>query len=235
MTFEKLPKIFATCGLMLFSPSASLGEETTLTLEFESAAPIRESAYAFNSNLLMLTAQQLELFRKIGREYDLPAYSISVIGSDSLIEKATRVDRETSGNLFPVRPHLTLWYPPYARKQPRVSAEGVYEVDFSAFADKKSAVIKMDLSGIEPKEGKVYQVSFEVQAKSGLGFVARLPDAAAKEGTWLQLGPQFAKQNFEFVYSPEANDGELSFFFAENAVAAGAILTLRQVSVVEIE
>jgi hypothetical protein len=99
----------------------------------------------------------------------LPAYSISLIASEETLAKASREDENVTGNLLPVRPHVSLWYPPYARKQPRVSPQGAYEVDFSTFADKPNAQVKMDLSGINPQEGSRYRVSFEANAEPGIG------------------------------------------------------------------
>lgn len=161
-------------------------------------------------------------------------YSISLIAAKSTIDDATRSDRTESGNLFPPRPHLTLWYPPYARNQPRVSPDGSYEVDLEKLADKKTVVIKMNLAGIRPQIGDRLAVSFERKASVGIGFVAKTPNREKGDGTWVQLLPKWEKTRLEFVYDPEVNQGEISFFLAESALAKGGILTLRNFKVVRI-
>lgn len=162
-------------------------------------------------------------------EVVLPPYSINLVGSNTLVEAATRQEQNESRNLFPVRPHLTLWYPPYARKQPRVSADGSYRVDFSAFADKKTAQITLNLEGIRPEPGQRYAVSFKAKAEPAIGFVPKLP--AAEDGAWTQLSPKEGSVRYEFTYDPERNGGALSLFFAEGAIARAGTLSMSEFSI----
>lgn len=71
--------------------------------------------------------------------------------------------------------------------------------------------------------------------ESGIGFVAKLPEVGSEAGASMQLSPQFEKQQVEFIYSAETNEGGLSIFFTDKAIKASSKLTMRNFSIVEIE
>lgn len=169
-----------------------------------------------------------------GTELSLPAYSVTLVAPPSRIQSASRKEPSESGNLFPVRPHLTLWYPPYARSQPRVLADGSYRVDLEPLADKETVVIKMDLSGIAPEPGDRYAVSFLRQASRSLGLVAQVPDRTKAEGKWIQLLPKPENTRLEFTFDPESNDGNVTLLLSQNALAGGGSMTLKDFRLVKI-
>ena len=49
-----------------------------------------------------------------------------------------KIDMELVIGLIAPRPHLTLWYAPYARRQPRFDVNGVYAVDLGKLGDKRA-------------------------------------------------------------------------------------------------
>lgn len=61
----------------------------------------------------------------------LPPYSVTLVAPQAVVQSAERVEIKKSANLFPTRPHLTLWYTPYARNPPRVAPDGSHTVDLT--------------------------------------------------------------------------------------------------------
>ena len=165
----------------------------------------------------------------------LPAHSINLLGPETVISGAKRTERKASGNLLPPRPHLTLWYPPFARKQPRVDATGSYALDCSTFSDKKSALVKWSLSGIGPETGKSYRVSFEAKSTPAIGFTLKLPDPSQAEGKWVQTNPKFETVTFEFSFDAKQNEGEVSLFFSEGAIQKAGKLEMRNFRISSID
>ena len=172
--------------------------------------------------------------RVVDRVVTLPGYSISLIGSPELIGQATRVDLVESGNLFPVRPHLTLWYAPFARRQPRVGPDGSYTLKLAELAGKKSAVVKMNCADLGLRPGRRYTVRFNARSTEGAGVVVKLPDAGNADGEWLQLSPRSESFRVSFDYSLATNEGNVSFFLTESALAKGGELVLSDFNLVSV-
>jgi hypothetical protein len=169
-----------------------------------------------------------------GNRVTLPPYSLTLIASVGVIQGAMRVEVTKSKNLFPSRPHLTLWYAPYARKQPRVSSEGSYTLDLTEMADKKTVVVQMDLSGTSPAAGARMRLSFDGSASQGIGFSVQLPDATQSDSPWIQLTPERTPQQLSFTFDPQINDGKLTFVLTENALAKGGNMVLQGFELVEL-
>lgn len=163
----------------------------------------------------------------------LPPYSVSLLAPQTVVQSAQRVDIKKSANLFPSRPHLTLWYAPYARNPPRVAPDGSYTVDLDKLADKGTVVITMSLSGLSPTKGAQLSLTFEGAASAGIGFNVQLPDSNT-ENSWTQMTPKMSKQIFNFTYDPDVNKGDVSFVLTKQTLSKGGDLRLRNFQIVEL-
>lgn len=164
---------------------------------------------------------------------NLPPYSVTLIAPQAVVQSAQRVEIKKSANLFPARPHLSLWYAPYARNPPRVAPDGSYTVDIDKLADKETVVITMSLSGLTPKKGAQLSLTFEGAASAGIGFNVQLPDGST-ENSWTQMTPKMSKYVFNFTYEPEVNKGDVSFVLTKQTLAKGGDLQLQNFRIVEL-
>lgn len=164
-------------------------------------------------------------------EVVLPAHTVSLVASKSHLAVADQTDGGEC--LFPARPHLTLWYPPYARQQPRVDASGTYTLDLAKLADKPMAVVKMQLAGLDLKPGERYRLAFEARADRHIALIVKLPEPTeGSSAAPTPVGPPFRRFRFDFRYSPEENGGEISFFFTKEAIAKGPNVVLRKITLI---
>mgnify|MGYP001545338360 CR=1 FL=1 len=144
---------------------------------------------------------------------------------------------DDSNNLFPRRPHLTLWYAPYARQQPRFDEHGVYTVDLASLRGTKVAVVTMNLSALKLQAGDHYQLSFEGKAEEATGLVVKLPesdtgdDGGPSNGNFVSLGGNYRRLQFAFKYDPETNGGAISFVFPESTIGDGKSISFRSFSI----
>ena len=156
----------------------------------------------------------------------LPAYSISLIGRRETLQfepKSTEND-----NLFPRRPDLLFWYPPYASEQPRFDADGVYTVDLGKCAGKELAVVKMNLAASKLETGREYTVQFEAKASGDdSGLIFKLPQKGQEDGLYSVLARDFSPQRYTFKFDAATNDGEVTFVFLEEVIAKGPTIALR--------
>ena len=164
----------------------------------------------------------------------LPPYSITLIASSPVVRSAMHVEVKKSENLFPTRPHLTLWYEPYAAKQPRVAPDGSYTLNLAELANKKTAVVKLNLSGMTPTPGARLALTFEGSASKAAGFIVQLPDAAKRDGQWTQLTREKSTHVLQFSYDPAVNEGEVTFVLPEKTLAEGGELRLGEFRLVEL-
>ncbi len=155
----------------------------------------------------------------------LPAQSITAIGAAAAFRLPNGDDQ--SNNLFPRRPDLLFWYPPYATEQPRFDASGVYTMDLSRCRDKPMAVLKMNLasSGLQP--GVQYAIQLEAKSDQNGGIAVRLPEAGTTDGIFWALGDDYSPKRFTFEFDASVNDGEVVFVFPEEIVSVGAVVTMR--------
>ncbi len=174
-----------------------------------------------------------------GRTVTLPAYSINLLASPAaLIPPAAAA---SAANLFPARPHLTLWYEPYAAQQPPVASDGSYALDLSALKDKPMAVVKMDLSGLNLKPGANCSLSFDARAEGGGSLTVNLPEAGTTDPSrknrseWMQIGDAVRPVRIVFHRDPGVNGGEVSFFFDKEQLAKGGKVVLRNFRLVTLE
>ncbi|MEO8350487.1 MAG: hypothetical protein ABI680_02080, partial [Chthoniobacteraceae bacterium] len=172
-----------------------------------------------------------------GGKVVLPAHSISLIGSPIALKQPASSD--LAANLFPARPHLTLWYPPYASQQPRVAADGSYTLDLSELKDKPMLVVKLDLSGLHLPEGASCALSFDARAETDGSLIINLPEATGADGKnrseWMQLGKVFRPVRLVFRPDAKVNNGEVSFFFDREQVAKGGQYFFRNFRAVALE
>ena len=161
-----------------------------------------------------------------GTDAVLPAYSITLFAAPAALDAEPP---QTAGgeNLFPRRPHLEFWHPPYAAAQPRFDISGEYAIDLAPLRDKEVAVLKMDLAGLTLTPGADYAVSFEARADPAGGVIVKVPVAGepASASTFLQFGDAFTPHRLTFAYDPAANGGAVSFVFpAETLRGAGNVV-----------
>ena len=142
----------------------------------------------------------------------LPGYSITLFAAPAALD-AEPPQVAGGENLFPRRPDLEFWYPPYAAAQPRFDAEGVYSIETASLRGKEVAVLKMDLAGLKLEPGADYTVAFEARADPAGGLVVKAPVAGepAPATTFLVLGGAFVPHRVTFAYDPAANGGAVSF------------------------
>ena len=165
----------------------------------------------------------------------LPGHSISLVGPASVLDAAGLTGgaaRADAGeNLFPRRPHLTLWHPPFARTQPRFTPEGVYAVDTAALRDVELAVVTMDLSALGLKRGGRYELEFEANAEPAGGLVVKLPEAAGRAGesesTFAVLSRGFTRHRFRFTHDPGSNDGAVKFVLPRDVLRKAERVSFR--------
>ena len=155
----------------------------------------------------------------------LPAHSICVIGRPATL--AFKPQIAADGNLFPRRPDLLFWYPPYASVQPRFDAAGVYTIDLAACADKPLAVLKMDLASSQLEAGREYALDFDAKTSGEGGLIVKLPQADQTQGRYSVLGQEFTPQRYTFRYDPATNAGEVTFVFPQELLAQRLTVTFR--------
>ena len=147
-----------------------------------------------------------------GGSVTLPGHSISLIARPAALDA---VPPQTAGgeNLFPRRPDLEFWHPPYAARQPRFDTDGVYTVEVAELREKEIAVLKMNLAGLKLTAGEEYALSFAAKAEPAGGAIVKLPVAGGAGTSFLVLGEAFAPRRLTFRFDPAANDGNVSFVF----------------------
>ena len=113
----------------------------------------------------------------------LPAFSIVAIIERPLRPSSAGLLSKRGPNLLMPLPHLTLWYPPYARQQPRFDSDGVYTVDLTEINSDQLAVIKLNLAGLPIDRKFPIVVRYEAAAidGEGIGFVVKLPSSGPDE------------------------------------------------------
>ncbi len=156
-----------------------------------------------------------------GNALALPPYSIALVAAPSTM--ATK--DPDAANLFPRRPDLQLWYPPYAAQQPRFDANGIYTVETSAFKDKETAVVKMDLTGLGLEEGKEYTVAFDIKSDPASELVITWPGGK----NFLPTVADFQRQNFTFPHDPAA--ANLDIVFLQPSIAAGVKFSFKDFAI----
>ena len=158
-----------------------------------------------------------------GGSVTLPPHSVCLLAEADALE--VDVPAPAAANLFPPRPHLTLWHEPSAAAQPRFDAAGVYELNLSGLTEKAVAVVTMDLSHLSLRPGAAYALTFEARADPAAGLIADGPDAA--EGTFLPLLPDFAPHRLSFTFDPAANGGNVTLVLPRETLAGGGRVALR--------
>ncbi len=155
----------------------------------------------------------------------LPPNSINLIGRRETLafEPATTDDN----NLFPRRPDLLFWYPPYASEQPRFNSEGVYTVELAKCKDKSLAVLKMNLASSKLQAGGEYAIAFEAKASVDGPIIVKLPQADTKDGQYCLLNGDYAPLRFTFTFDSGSNDGGLAIVFQEELIAQSPTISLR--------
>ncbi len=165
----------------------------------------------------------IQITELTGREAVVPSYSICLIAPSSVLIDTP--DRERKKNLFPTRPYLTLWYPPYASQQPRVDERGVYTLSFAGLTDKPMAIVKINLNGLGLKAGACCRLTFQARAEPPDTLIINLPEQAIDRdealSVWLPLTQQDRIIQKTFIYDPNLNQGEVSFFFEQKTIARG--------------
>ena len=152
-----------------------------------------------------------------GSSITLPAYSISLIGSrERLKQKLPPIPND---NLFPRRPDLLFWYPPYASEQPRFDTDGVYAIDLAKCADKEMAVLKMDLASSKLQQDQLYTIQFEARANDDGGLIVKLPQKNQSEGLYSLLSRDFSPLRYSFKFDAAANAGQVTFVFLEDMIS----------------
>ncbi len=163
---------------------------------------------------------------------DLPPWSISLVAPSGMLPDTKRAASATGR--FPARPFFTFWHPPYARKQPRVSAEGVYSIDLTKLTDKPMAIAKMNIEALQLEPGKRYELGFEGRSEPVGGIVVKLPDSGVadddRKEAFVQLGADFRPLRFEFTYAPSVNEDTVSLFFPKDRLARGGQVAFRAFS-----
>ena len=157
-----------------------------------------------------------------GRVCQLPPYSIVLVaGEDAPDSPAARAQ----ANLFPPRPHLTLWYPPYAAAQPQLDPSGLYLVKTSQFKEKEFAVITMDLVSLGLEQGGAYTLDLTARSQPDSGLAVKLPDASQRKDLFVPLGTNALPLRFDFAYDRALNDGQIKFVLTRDAIGRGAEFT----------
>jgi hypothetical protein len=157
-----------------------------------------------------------------GSEVVLPAHSIALIAGAEALAIAT----DAAANLFPPRPHLTLWYPPHAATQPAFDPHGDCAIDLKPMAGKDFAVITMDLVSLGLEKDGAYTLDFTAQGSAEAGLVVKLPDVAQTKDRYLPLKPTALPQRLDFAYDPAVNEGQLKLVIPKDTIAAGGKVTL---------
>jgi len=161
-----------------------------------------------------------------GRECEIPPYSVVLIAVEGALGLGAGDGQ--MANLFPPRPHLTLWYPPYAATQPRFDPAGEYVVETSHFKDKEFAVITMDLLSLGLEKGGSYTLDVVGQSSVDSGVAVKLPDASKGKDQFVPLGTHQMPLRFDFTYEPLVNDGQLKLVITREAIERGAKFSFRQ-------
>ena len=174
---------------------------------------------------LPLSTPLVESFPVAGGRVTLPPESVSLVGPRATLEFRPKPD--DAANLFPRRPHLTLWYPPYADVQPRFDLAGVYAIETERFRDKPLAVLKLDTSALGLAPGGRYRLDFEAEAEPEGGVVVKLPDAGQADAAYVPLQRRFGPQRFTFRYDPQANGDEVAIVFTQETIAATRRIAFR--------
>ena len=165
-----------------------------------------------------------------GAVAELPAYSISLVAPAAVLER--RPGATADANLFPRRPHLTLWHEPFALPQPRFDLEGVYAIDTTAFRDKPVAVVKMALAPLGLAAGTTVRLDFAVRSTAGGALVVKLPQpAAAGDAAFLPLTAGFVRHRLRFAYDPAAGDGDVTFVLPAETLAPGGAISFRDFAI----
>lgn len=169
----------------------------------------------------------------------LPPNSISLISSRQTLD--FKPNSSDDDNLFPRRPDLMLWYPPYASEQPRFDQDGVYVVDLEKCKDKDIAVLKMNLNSLKLKPGREYQVDFDARMDGNGGLIVKLPIAATESGDQKQkdgfsaLTDVYSPKRYTFKFDPASNEGEVSFVFTKEMIEKGSAIHFRNFRIRKLE
>ncbi len=163
----------------------------------------------------------------------LPAHSISLIGPREALQFAPKTTDDD--NLFPRRPDLLFWYPPYASEQPRFDASGVYAVDLGKCKDQSLAVVKMNLASSGLTEGRQYSIELEAKSSVDGGLIVKLPQAGTSDGRYSVLGREFGGLRYTFEFDPTSNDGEVAIVFPQDLIAKDSIIELRKFRISAVE
>lgn len=174
---------------------------------------------------LPISARLVKSARLAGRACTLPPYSVVLVADEDALGLVTS---RAQPNLFPPRPHLTLWYPPYAATQPRLDPAGMYAVETSQFKDKEFAVVTMDLLSLDLEKGGAYTLDLEARCQPDAGLGVKLPDASKGKDAFVPLGPNAMPMRFDFTYDPAVNDGQIKFVLTRDAIGQGAQFTFQQ-------
>lgn len=163
----------------------------------------------------------------------LPAYSINLVAPQRLLQRAAASGLDV--NLFPRRPDLLWWYPPYAAQQPRFDADGIYTVDLAAIPEKDMAVLKMELASSRLSAGQEYLLEFESMSAGDGGLIINFPQANEKAETYTQLTDVFIARRYAFTFDPSQNKGEVTFVFTKDMISQGNKVSFRNFSLIPVE
>ncbi len=156
-----------------------------------------------------------------GRELTLPPYSIALVAAASTMAAP---DPEVA-NLFPRRPDLRLWYPPYASHQPTFDEKGIYTVDTSAFDHKDTAVLKMNLTGLDLVEGGEYTVAMDITSVPAADIVVSYPGGK----NFLPTTTAFQRQNLTFRHDPASTT--LDIVFLKSNISKGVKYSFKEFTI----
>ena len=186
------------------------------------SGPLRSSV-ADQTTIPPAVESEAQLFR-------LPPFSINLLTSGTPIDFGS--SRPVAVRVLPRRPHLTLWFPPYAKNQPRIDPSGRYEIDLDAIRDKPMAMIKMDVRSLDLHPGHRYRFTFAMQNTGRGGVVMKLP--ADVEPQFQPTTATYQRHEFTFDYDPSRNDNEIQFFFSGDSLVKGGKLTLKDFDLSEL-
>ena len=154
----------------------------------------------------------------------LPPYSVALIAPPDAFAPAAGSEPVVA-NLFPPRPHLTLWHEPYAATQPRFDPAGVYEIDLAPLREKPVVVVTMDLSHLNLTAGDAYALAFSARAEPDADVIVKTPGDGG--GGFVPLTGEFAPRRAAFRFDSAANGGNVTFVLPKETLAKAGRVAFR--------
>ncbi|GAB6164714.1 hypothetical protein JCM19992_07140 [Thermostilla marina] len=177
--------------------------------------------------VLPTDVSRLESARAAGDYLLVPAESILAVGVSCPPD-----DAHTARNLFPHRPTLQLWYPPYAKEQPRFDADGVYRLDTTKLQDAKPVVLTIDLQSLELEKETRYALTFQARCDPAAGIVVNVPREPSAEaaGRFFSLNDRFQPISVGFSIPEHADTQAVSIVFPDSTLARKPTIEFRDFS-----